>query len=246
VRTLHYYDEIGLVSPGERTSAGHRRYAEEDVRRLYRVLALSGLGFSLDEIAKTLTRPDDPAMLRELLTAQLADLEAKADRIAGLRRRVRGLLNRLEGPHPPGPEHFLSTLEPLILHSGTYFSRHQHESLARHRAGLGDEEIEALKAEWLELLARLRRHQTAGTPVDDPGVRELALRWEEIGTVLGTGDERIETAATALWQDNQAEISRRLGERMGWADADALVKVVGYLQRARQATQDHEEEGRTP
>lgn len=37
VRTLHYYDQIGLVSPGERTAAGHRRYVEADVRRLYRV-----------------------------------------------------------------------------------------------------------------------------------------------------------------------------------------------------------------
>lgn len=246
VRTLHYYDEIGLVTPGERTSAGHRRYTEADVRRLYRVLALSRLGFSLEEIANTLTRPDDPAALRDLLVAQLAGLEAQAARITELRGRVRGLLDQLDSTHFPAPEQLLSIVEPLILHSDAYFSRQQQETLARRRAELGGEEIEALKAEWLQVLTRLRQHHLAGTPVDDLAVRKLALRWEEIGTVLGTGDERIPAAAAALWQDHHAEISRRLGERMGWADADAVANVVDYLHRARQAAQGGEEEEPAP
>jgi DNA-binding transcriptional MerR regulator len=56
IRTLYYYDEIGLVSASERTSAGHRRYSEDDVRRLYRVRALTQLGLSLDEVAAVLGR----------------------------------------------------------------------------------------------------------------------------------------------------------------------------------------------
>ena len=43
VRTLYYYDEIGLVSASERTASGHRRYTDGDVRRLYRVRALTQL-----------------------------------------------------------------------------------------------------------------------------------------------------------------------------------------------------------
>ncbi|GII88878.1 hypothetical protein Ssi03_68680 [Sphaerisporangium siamense] len=34
VRTLHHYDEIGLVPASERTASGHRRYTEGDLRRL--------------------------------------------------------------------------------------------------------------------------------------------------------------------------------------------------------------------
>ncbi|WP_233223318.1 MerR family transcriptional regulator [Amycolatopsis sp. CA-128772] len=45
--TVHHYDRIGLVPPAERTPAGHRRYAEADVRRLHRVRTLSWLGLSL-------------------------------------------------------------------------------------------------------------------------------------------------------------------------------------------------------
>src|SRR3954452_8391775 len=82
VRTLHHYDRIGLVSPGERTPLGHRRYAQADVRRLHRVRALCGLGVSLDDVAVVLRHAgDDLGSLRGLLTAQLADLEVRAARL---------------------------------------------------------------------------------------------------------------------------------------------------------------------
>ena len=38
VRTLHHYDEIGLVTPSQRTAAGYRLYGERDVLRLQQVL----------------------------------------------------------------------------------------------------------------------------------------------------------------------------------------------------------------
>src|SRR5260370_25473425 len=50
VRTLHWYEEIGLLSPTQRTEAGHRLYAAEDLGRLQQIRSLRLLGFSLDEI----------------------------------------------------------------------------------------------------------------------------------------------------------------------------------------------------
>jgi DNA-binding transcriptional MerR regulator len=121
VRTLHYYDQIGLVSPGERTAAGHRRYVEADIRRLYRVRALCGLGLSLDEVATVLRAPaDDLGSLRDLLVAQLADLEIQAGRIEQSTQRIRGLLDRLDTAVMPEPEQFLATLEPMPVDVGRY------------------------------------------------------------------------------------------------------------------------------
>lgn len=54
VRTLDYYDEIGLVKPSSKTSGGHRLYNENDVMRLERVLALKFMGFSLEQIKDSL------------------------------------------------------------------------------------------------------------------------------------------------------------------------------------------------
>ena len=50
VRTLHHYDEIGLLTPGARTDAGYRRYGEPDLDRLQRILFYRELGFGLDQI----------------------------------------------------------------------------------------------------------------------------------------------------------------------------------------------------
>jgi MerR HTH family regulatory protein len=44
VRTLHHYDQLGLLSPLSRTEGGHRCYTPDDVRRLHRIVALRSLG----------------------------------------------------------------------------------------------------------------------------------------------------------------------------------------------------------
>src|SRR4051812_4830938 len=61
VRTLHHYDELGLLVPSERTVAGHRLYDAGDVERLYRLLALRNLGLPLEEIGVLLDGEDGVA-----------------------------------------------------------------------------------------------------------------------------------------------------------------------------------------
>ncbi|MEU3460492.1 MerR family transcriptional regulator [Streptomyces sp. NPDC006733] len=68
VRTLHHYDEIGLVRPSARTAAGYRAYSAGDVERLREVLAYRRLGFGLREVAELVGDPstDAVAHLRRL------------------------------------------------------------------------------------------------------------------------------------------------------------------------------------
>ncbi|MFG1991783.1 MerR family transcriptional regulator [Actinoplanes sp. NPDC048988] len=75
VRTLHHYDEIGLLRPSARTVGGYRAYAAGDVERLREVLAYRRLGFGLREIADLVDDPDTDAVahlcrLRGLLVEQ--------------------------------------------------------------------------------------------------------------------------------------------------------------------------------
>ncbi|MEV0824835.1 MerR family transcriptional regulator [Nonomuraea rubra] len=79
VRTLHHYDEIGLLTPGERTHSGYRRYTDDDLTRLQQILLYRELGFPLDEIAVILDQPaeDELTHLRrqhELLTRKATRL----------------------------------------------------------------------------------------------------------------------------------------------------------------------------
>ena len=231
VRTLHYYDQIGLVSPGERTAAGHRRYVEADIRRLYRVRALCALGLALDQVAAVLPEPvDDLGSLRDLLTAQLADLAIQAGRIEESAQRVRGLLERLDEAVMPEPEQFLATLEPMSVDVGRYLSDEQLATLDERAAELGAGGIESLRAEWIKLFIGLREHMLDGTPVEAPAVRALAARWQQIAAAFGTDNPRFETATTALWQENRTDIGEQLDRRIGWS---GTADVIDYLRRAR-------------
>ena len=57
VRTLHYYDEIGLLKPGEVTEAGYRVYNDTDLEVLQQILFFRELDFSLEDIRKIMQNP---------------------------------------------------------------------------------------------------------------------------------------------------------------------------------------------
>ncbi|TCB91005.1 MerR family transcriptional regulator [Micromonospora zingiberis] len=80
IRTLHHYDEIGLLAPSGRSSAGYRRYGDADLERLQLVRYYRELGFPLEQIAEILADPasDPGAHLRrqhELLTVRIKRLQ---------------------------------------------------------------------------------------------------------------------------------------------------------------------------
>ena len=58
VRTLHHYDEIGLLVPTHRTRSGYRLYDRTDLERLHQIRLWRHLGVSLDRIRALLTEPN--------------------------------------------------------------------------------------------------------------------------------------------------------------------------------------------
>jgi DNA-binding transcriptional MerR regulator len=86
IRTLHHYDEIGLLSPGGRSDAGYRVYEHSDLERLQRILFYRELGFTLKEISTIIDDPNTDAMghlrrQRGLLVARIERLDAMVDAI---------------------------------------------------------------------------------------------------------------------------------------------------------------------
>lgn len=71
VRTLHHYDEIGLLVPSSRTSAGHRRYTGRDVERLFQIRLYKEMGFPLEGIARVM---DDPSHDQAVVLSTQRDL----------------------------------------------------------------------------------------------------------------------------------------------------------------------------
>lgn len=91
VRTLHHYDELGLVVPSMRSAAGYRLYADADVERLHQVLTYRELGFALEQIATLLDDPDADAMAH--LRAQRQLLTDRIDRLHRMVAAVEDMMN---------------------------------------------------------------------------------------------------------------------------------------------------------
>ena len=89
VRTLHHYDEIGLLKPAKVTEAGYRLYDDASLQRLHAIMLLKELQFPLKEIRKILDSPGfDPMQalqqqieLLELQKQHLEDLISHAREI---------------------------------------------------------------------------------------------------------------------------------------------------------------------
>lgn len=233
VRALRHYDEIGVVRASERTAAGHRRYIERDLRRLYRVRALRSLGLSLDEIASTLAdSADGLGPMRAVLAAQLRGLEAHAARIQRLTLQLGGLLERIDRTSMPDPDQFMTTLEMISMYE-TAFTAEQREQLDRRRAELGTDAVKAAQIEWAGLVEQLVGHLRDGTPVDDLAVRDLVARWDALAGRFhpeGAAGERTRAAAQRAWDDHSDEI----GQNLPWP-VDQMRDLVGYLERVREA-----------
>jgi DNA-binding transcriptional MerR regulator/predicted transcriptional regulator YdeE len=85
VPTLRYYDQVGLLKPVEvDRSTGYRYYSASQLPRLHRILALKGLGFSLEQIAAVLAEGLTPEQMRGMLrlrhaqiSQQLAEMQSQ-------------------------------------------------------------------------------------------------------------------------------------------------------------------------
>ena len=94
IRTLHYYDEIGLLRPSEVTAAGYRLYDEEDLKRLQSILIYRELQFPLRAICDIM---NSPAFERErALGEQIRLLEMRCEHLRHLIRFARSLQSREE------------------------------------------------------------------------------------------------------------------------------------------------------
>ena len=82
IRTLRYYDEIGLLKPTAVTEAGYRLYSDRDLERLQEIMFFKELELPLEKIKQLMA---DPALDREeILLVQQAALERKRNRLNGI------------------------------------------------------------------------------------------------------------------------------------------------------------------
>lgn len=145
VRTLHYFDEIGVLCPAARSAADHRLYTEDDVRRLSRILALRDLEIPLGEIAGLLAGEADAGAFERLVRDRLDEVERTFESRQRLRRRLVALLAAARGTPEPSIDELIEAMEAMM--QASYFTpdqlarlkeRHREAGPAGSRAGSGN------------------------------------------------------------------------------------------------------------
>jgi DNA-binding transcriptional MerR regulator len=178
VRTLHHYDAVGLLAPGQRSPAGYRLYSEDDLERLERILFYRELGFPLDEIVNILSDPDVGSA--DHLVRQHRMLLTRAERLQAM---IAALEREMEAQHMG----INLTPEDRFEVFGDY-PQDEYAKEAEERWGGTDAYKEShrrtsamTKEDWLRLgeesgglEARMVASMQSGTPPTDPEAMDLA------------------------------------------------------------------------
>ncbi len=227
VRTLHHYENIGVVTPSRRTAAGHRLYEERDLRRLYRVVALRDLGLPLESIRTLLEGELD---LAELLRNQLDHVQRRVSALRDLSARLTVLVGTADHAGRIASTDLLALIEEVTTMEqtfGNYFSADQRSQLEQRREQRGQQVIDSEIAEWPQLIARVQAEMDAGTGPDDPEVQELARRWMELLESFHGGDEGLRDSLYRMQHENSQEIQEQHG--------GPSPEMLDFIQRANAA-----------
>ena len=223
VRTLHHYDEIGLLVPSERTGSGHRLYSGADVTKLYRIAALRDLGMSLEDIARWFDQGDDPA---KLVRRHLEEVQRQLDLNERLRDRLVQILDALDREEEPDAESFIRTVEVMSMHE-KYYTPEQLDQLEKRRQEFGPEAIERAQKEWADLIAEVEAEFDAGTPPDDPKLQPLIERWNRLIEAFTGGDPGIRESLQKMYESEGPEAASR-----GMVNPD----IMSYMHEAMTAS----------
>ena len=151
VRTLHHYDEIGLLAPGRRSAAGYRLYGRAELERLQQILIYRELGFPLDAIARLL---DEPALGRaRALRAQRELLGEKKTRTEAMIRSVDRAIATLEGTVEMSTEEMFEGFEDLA-HAPQHLREHHREHAEEAHRRWGDTSAYAASMKRVKAMGR--------------------------------------------------------------------------------------------
>lgn len=198
VRTLHHWDEIGLLRPSGRTPSGHRLYEAGDLARLHRIRSLRFLGFGLEDIARLLERPEQH--LAALIRGRLAELDQQIELARNLKSQLEVFARRLERAEALSLDEMMNQLKLMKMYE-KHYTPEQLAHLEARRRELGEETIEAAQQEWPRLIAEVTALRDAGVPATDPRMRPLAARWMELVKAFTGGDPGIAAAAKKVYED---------------------------------------------
>ena len=205
VRTLHHYDEIGLLRPKARAVTGkHRLYGVDELERLQRILSLKVMGFSLEQIQAMLDKPE--TSLKLILDDHIGQLDALIQQQQRLRATLLEAKSRLELNDTLDADTLIQTIEETVMFE-RYYTPAQLDALKERAESRGEEAIAKVQQDWVELFATLQEHLEQGTPPDSPQLKPLMDKWDALVSAFTGGDASINASLNKLYQQEKPEVA---------------------------------------
>lgn len=196
IRTLHYYDEIGLLQPEKNPTSGHRIYNHQDILTLQKILSLKFLGYNLDKIAELLGESSFTNDLNGTLTFHLRALEKEKERIELSMTAVKRVIMILEKEGEVDSTILFNLIHSMQTESmqNEWMERHNLSDVAEELAKKSEEEKLALDQTFIELNKKVK--QLYGNPIDHPQVQEMIKTYLEASFAF-LGEDLMQNLADA-------------------------------------------------
>lgn len=225
VRTLRYYDEIGLLTPAKISEGSHRYYDNSAVVKLHNIILLKGLGFELETIQRILAK--DIKSSEELLKLRLEILEEELLQLKQQKQKITALLQVIDMKDENDWE--------AIFNSASSIQQYDHEKITKRWEQLftkDEQQIlhempklgmdDPLGKQWIQLLKETKYHANTTDPASEKG-QELAKRWLNIVYVMYKGNWKL---AQKVW-----DINFEKHENIGFYEIDE--EVINFIRKAQ-------------
>lgn len=208
VRALHHYDQIGLLTPSLRTTAGHRLYDKADIGRLQQIHSLRLMGLSLDETKRLLDGAlASPRQVIDLHIARLHEQIAMQRRLAV---RLRNLAQHLDSADSASIDELCQTIE-VMMNIEKYFTPEQLEVLEQRRVAVGEQRMKTAGDDWNVLIPLVRSAMAKGADPASPEMLALARRWKALVNEFTGGDPAIGQAVMTMYRNEGPVLQAKLG-----------------------------------
>ena len=208
VRTLHHYDQIGLLSPARRTPSGHRLYGPQELRRLQQIRSLRQLGFSLDEVQACVDRP--AFTLHRVIELHIRMLDERIELQRRLRSRLEKLAEHVRSSDAVSVDALIKTIEETTMME-RYYTPDQLDYLEERRRSLGEERIREAQDEWTRIFAGFATALEEGVDPTDEPVVSLARSARGLIAEFTGGDPGVERSLGKMHDDDPNAMYARWG-----------------------------------
>ena len=253
VRTLRYYDKVGLLLPSLHTEAGYRLYSDEDLLSLQQILALKFLGFSLEEIKVCLQT--GPVQLQEALASQKAMMKEKRSQLDAIIQAI-DEAEKLLQTNQCDWEAIMSVIQAMQMEqnkdwvnkyltpeqqkkmaelSRKSYTQEDAQKLAEWGKEWSDEDQQIANQQWAAVNTELKRLVAAGKDPASPEAQALAKRYSELISQFTHGDPAIEAGLKRWWQNFNELPAEEQSVQQPYSEEEAkfLQKAVAIYKESR-------------